>query len=116
MNNSSIAHKPEEPEVFQKRRGELTQIVEAINGVEASAEWQKLKNLVLDGVVANLERLLMNESSRKEICPPEIYRLQGQLVWARRYADLRKLSETFRLQLEKIKNQINEKNPRDGAL
>lgn len=122
MNNSKIALDNLETgsdsilNTLQKQRGELSQIVEAINGIETSEHWQKLKRLVLDGVVKTLEKQLMNETSKPDVNLPEIYRLQGQIAWARKYTDLKKLSEWFKHQLENIKNQINEHNPGDGAL
>ena len=124
MNNSKIVHNNLEENkdtdrlsMLQKEQGRITQIVEAINRIEVSEDWQKLKKLVLDGVLVSLERQLASEANKPEVVTPELYRLQGQLAWARKYADLKKLSEFFRIQIESIKNQIkNEENPRDGAL
>ena len=120
MNNSKIVLENSEGEkipFLQKQQGELTQIVEAINQVEVSGEWQKLKKLFLDEIVTNLEKQLASEAGKDEVNPPKIYRLQGELKWAKRYSDLKKLSEAKRQQIENIKNQIkNETNPRDGAL
>lgn len=123
MNNSKIVFDniEEEPSdrlaILQKQKGELTQVIEAIKGVEANPDWQKLRRLILDGVVTNLQAQLYREVSRKEIDPPEIYRLQGQLVWAKKYTDLHKLGEFFKQQIESIKLQLHEQtNPRDGAL
>ena len=101
---------------LQKQQGELTQIVEAINRIEATEDWKKLKSMLLDGVIKTLEKQILSESSKQEIAIPELYRLQGQLAWAKKYADLKKLSEYFKQQIDNIKNQINEKNLRDGAL
>ena len=112
MNNSKIVFdnfgesKEDNSQVLQVKQGELTQIIEVINKIEQSEDWQKLKKLLLDGVVLNLERQLSNASLDKEINLSEIYRLQGQLAWARRYADLKKLSEAYRKQLEGIKIQL----------
>ena len=112
MNNSIIVSdnfeesKENNSQVLQIKQGELTQIIEVINKIEQSEDWQKLKKLLLDGVVLNLERQLSNASLDKEINLSEIYRLQGQLAWARRYADLKKLSEVYRKQLEGIKIQL----------
>ena len=124
MNNSKlfteIIYELEETEdkvsFLQKQQGELAQVIEVINRIEANEDWQKLKRLLLDGIVVNLEKQLLLETTKDEINPPKIYRLQGQLVWAKKYSDLKKLSEAKRQQIENIKNQINEKNPRDGAL
>jgi len=72
---------------------------------------------VFDGIVPNLERQLMNETSKKEIDIAEVYRLQGQLMWAHKYADLKKFADGKRQQLENIKNQLKyDKTTRDGAL
>ena len=119
MNNSNVQLEEKEDSrlsFLQKQLGELAQIVEAINRVEASEDWQKLKKLLFDDTVKNIERQSQLEVNKSKVDLPAIYRLQGQLVWAKKYSDLRKLSEAFRQQIENLKNQINEKNPRDGAL
>lgn len=125
MNNSKIAFDNVEEEdtgdrtsFLQKQQGELAQVLEAIKGVEAHRDWQKLKKLLLDGVVTTLERQTASEASKKEVNVPELYRLQGQLVWAKKYADLNKLGEFFKQQIENIKLQLknDQTNPRDGAL
>ena len=121
MNNSKIVldnqEADEQQNTLQHQQGELSQIVEAINAVESSDEWKKLKKLVLDPIVPNLERRLIHETSKKEIDVAEIYRLQGQLMWAHKYADLKKFGEWKKQELENVKNQLkHEKNPRDGAL
>ena len=121
INNSKIVYESSEKDervlFLQKQQGELIQVIEAINQVETSENWQKLKKLLLDGIVINLEKQSASEAAKGEIDLPRVYRLQGELKWARRYSDLRKLSEDKRQQVENIKNQIkNETNPRDGAL
>lgn len=119
MNNSIISYNnldEEDVKPLSDKLGELSKIVEAISQVEATPEWKNLKKVLIDDVVANIERLLSSEARKPEINTPEIYRLQGQLTWARRYADLKKLAESFMLQITNIKKQIYEKNPRDGAL
>lgn len=121
MNNSKIAFDNltevgDNSSLLEKRQGQLTQVVEAIKGVEASADWQKLKKLVLNEVIEALEHRLMAEANKNPIDTSELYRLQGQLVWARRYGDLGKLSEFFKQQIESIKSKLYEKIPRDGAL
>lgn len=123
MNNSQIARENlEETEdnrlsFLQKQQGELSQLVETINRVEASEDWQKLRAILLNDVASSLERSLKSEAEKSELNLPKIYRLQGQLEWARKYADLSKLVEWKKKELENIKNYINhELNPRDGAL
>jgi hypothetical protein len=123
MNNSQIAlENVEETEdnrlsFLQKQQGELVKLVEAINQVEISDSWRELKKLLLDGVVESLEKNLKSEAEKSEVSLPKIYRLQGQLEWAKKYVDLKKMVDWKKVELESIKNQIkHELNPRDGAL
>lgn len=119
MNNSSV-HNLEEKEdsrlsFLQEQQGELTRLVEAINRVEDNEDWRKLKELLLDGIVEKLERQLRDEAKRDEVSLPKLYRLQGQIEWARKYSNLKKMSDEKRVEIENLKKQINEYNPKDGA-
>lgn len=121
MNNSLIAKEnvetADKTDFLEREMGKLSQIVEAINRVEASEDWKKLKSLVLDGVVESLKKGLVDEASKRDVDTAEIYRLQGQLLWANKYADLKEFSKWYVLQIENIKKLIkHEENPRDGAL
>ena len=121
MNNSKIAYNLEEKEdsrlsFLQEQLGELTRLVEAINRVEANEDWRKLKELLLDGVVEKLERQLKDEAKKDEVSLPKLYRLQGQIEWAKKYSNLKKISDEKGLEITNIKKQIYESNPRDGAL
>lgn len=121
MNNSNV-HNLEEKEdnrlsFLQQKQGELAQLVEAINRVEANDDWRKLRELFLNGIVDRLERQLRDEAQKSEVDLPKIYRLQGQIEWAKRYSDLKKISDEKRLEIENLKKQIYERtNPSDGAL
>lgn len=127
MNNAAIAYRSADDEANQfvtdrlafleEERGKLRQIVEAINSIEVSEDWQKLKRLVLDDALASLERQLYEQALKPEIDLPSLYRLQGQLLWARKYFDLKKLGEYPKQQIENIKKlQHEQTNPSDGAL
>ena len=119
MNNSNLQLEEKEDSrlsFLQKTQGELTTLVETINRVESSEDWRKLKELFLDGIVDKLERQLKDEASKDEVDLPQVYRLQGQITWAKRYSNLKKISEEKRLEIENLKKLINEPNPRDGAL
>ena len=123
MNNSRVVldNQSEEPSdragILNQQKGQLAKIVEAIRRVESSEDWQSLKELVFDSVIETLERQLKAEAQKPEVVTPELYRLQGQLVWARKYADLEKLAEFFVRQIEGIKVQLkNDTNhSADGA-
>ena|SRR3990167_922648 len=118
MNNSTIQLEEKEDSrlsFLQEQQGELTQLIEAINRVEANEDWRKLKELLLDGLVEKLERQLKDEAKKDEVVLPKLYRLQGQIDWAKKYSNLKKIADEKRLEVENLKKQINE-NPRDGAL
>lgn len=120
MNNSNVYNLEEKEDsrlsFLQEQQGELSLLVEAINRVEASEDWQKLRKLFLNGVVDKLERQLTDEAKKIEVNLPKIYRLQGQIEWAKKYTNLKKISDDKRLEVENLKKQTNEHNPRDGAL
>lgn len=94
---------------LRHREGELVTIIEALRKVESSPEWSTLKTQVFDGVVESLERRLSSEATKKEVNAPELYRLQGQLAWAKRFANLASLADAFRLELSNIKGQLHGK-------
>ena len=118
MNNSNLQleEKEDSQSFLQEKQGELAKLIEAINRVEANEDWRKLKELFLNGIVEKLERQLRDEAKKDEVSLPKLYRLQGQIEWARKYSDLKKFSNEKRLEIENLKKQIYESNPRDGAL
>jgi len=122
MNNSRIAYdnifEEEKPDFshLEKRAGELRVIVEAVRRVAESKDWATLRELVLDDVVTTLERQLSSEAMKTPIDEPTLYRLQGQLAWAKKYVDLGQLAEFFAQQIEGIKTLTHEQeNLGDGA-
>ena len=119
MNNSNLQLEEKEDSrlsFLQEKQGELVRLVEAINRVEANEDWRKLKELFLNEIADKLERQLKDEAKKDEVSLPKIYRLQGQIEWAKKYTNLKKISDDKRLEIENLKKQIYEKNPRDGAL
>lgn len=97
--------------LLRQRQAELTKIIEAINSLAKQPEWQSLKELVFDGLVEKLEKSLQQEAKKTELLPAEIYRLQGQLLWAKRYSDLYKLAEAYKLELNNLTKKLNENGP-----
>lgn len=97
---------PERTEWMRAREGTLVKIIESLGRLSVTDEWSTLKTEVFNGVVENLEKRLVSESSKMPLDTGKIYQLQGQLVWARRYANLDTLTDTFRLELTNIRNQL----------
>src|SRR4051812_8320783 len=101
MNNSELNTEQEEVTLndqipwLRNRDSELVRIIEALGRLSNTKDWSTLKNYVFDGVTENLERRLASEASKMPLNDKEIYKLQGQLVWARKYSDLENLTNIF---------------------
>lgn len=115
MNNSFVIETKEDTKsvVLGEREGELVRIIEAIRAIAGSEGWSTLKTLVFDGVLESLEHRLASESKREEINQPEIYRLQGQIAWAKKYSDLETLANAYRLELINVRSQLTPPTERD---
>ncbi len=116
MNNSKIALDNQEvftektfdkKPILRQREGELVKLIETIMRIESSEDWQILRNHIFDGLVESIEGRIRNESGKGELNQPEIYRLQGQLLLARKYADFKKLADVYRSELSNVKQQLN---------
>lgn len=114
MNNSlNIDLSPEFPEEtgqkerLREREAKLVRTIEALVGVSQSNEWSSLKTELFDKTLETVEQKLRLEAEKPEVCLPELYRLQGERKWARRYADPLLLVEEFRVELAHIRKQLN---------
>lgn len=108
MNNSQLKIEELQPEVDRKpalreKESELVKTIEALRKVEMSSEWSSLKNYVFDGQVGKLEKELLDEARKDRPDNLAMARLNGQLLWAKKYADLSKLADLFRLELTRIR-------------
>lgn len=91
---------------FRERESELTSIINAIQGIEASKEWSTLKEKVFDGLVGSLQREIQDEAQKENPDSLKLNRLAGQLKWAEKYSDLKKLEGIFRIELTRIRQQL----------
>lgn len=116
MNNSLIAIENVtlelEPTVdntarFREKETELVAIIEAIEKVADSREWQILKEKLFDGVTESLKRQRDIEIEKKPLNGPMIHSLNGQLAWAKKYSDFTSLASIYKLELQNIRKQIN---------
>ena len=108
--DEAIATKTEK---LQQREGELVKIIEAIRAVEQSDGWSTLKEKVFDGVLESLQHRLTSEAQNSEIDNVEMYKLQGQIAWAKKYSHLDTLADAFRLELINVRSQLNPPTERD---
>lgn len=116
MNNSKIALDNQEiitEKTFDKkpmlraRESELVKLIEAIERVAHTSDWQILRNFIFDGLVENLERRLKTEAEKEQLNQPAINQLQGQLLLARKYSDLKKLADVYRSGLLNVRQMLN---------
>jgi hypothetical protein len=115
MDNSLItqvnAYEEEKPHdlltALAEREAELVKIIEALGQVAVSDDWRVLKELIFDKVVESLDRQVSVESKSNEIDVNHLYRLQGQLSWAKKYANLDELKDAFKVELKNIRNKIH---------
>ena len=115
MNNSKLASESisisEEPRadnkpLLREREGRIVRIITSIKRISETEEWSTLKTEVFDGLVDTLERDLKTEAKRETPDTNKLNRLSGQLVWAERYADLHKLENKYRVELQGIRLQL----------
>lgn len=110
MNNSKITAeynlldqelKMDRSPLLRAREAKLVGIIEALGNISSSAYWDVIKEEILNGAVDTLKRRLSSETETIEM-----FRLQGQIIWAEKYSDLDKLAESYRNELKNIRNQL----------
>src|SRR6185295_15648405 len=121
MNNSQLINDDEEivvdtTVILRERKTELLKIIAAINALAKNADWNTLKELVFDGLVEKLEKNLQVEVKKNELLPPEIYRLNGQLLWAKRYSNLYKLAEVYKVELNNISKKLTQETNENATI
>ncbi len=98
---------------FRQRETELITIIETIRRVAVSDDWNTLKDLIFDGLEESLDKRLKSEAEKPELNHTEIHRLQGQLMWAKKYADFNKLAEFFKTELQGVRNNLKNAKTND---
>lgn len=91
---------------LQKGEGRLVKILDAIQGVKRSKEWSTLKEEVFDHLTDSLNKELSIEAKKEIPDTLKLNRLAGQLKWAEKYSDLKKMEDSFRLELTNIRIQL----------
>lgn len=120
MNNSALKYDEDvlEQESFdntgllRKQEVELVKILEALDEVIKSQGWKGLKALIFDSLEEKIDRQLSSEARKDSINRKVIYKLQGELKWAKKYASLESLSLEYNAQLKNIRQQLHGKKLR----
>lgn len=114
MNNSQIIIETIEPKereekiqlILRAEEARQVKIIEAIRGIQATKEWLILKELVFDSLVKSLEKELSLEAKKTSPSTNQLNRLSGELKWAERYADLGKLEDNYKVNLQNIRIKL----------
>lgn len=94
---------------LQAEEARLLRISEAIQGIGQSKEWSTLKTEIFDTLVNVLEKDLKTEAEKMDCDPSKLNRITGKLEWARKYSDLSKLGNEYRVQLSNVRRNLNGK-------
>lgn len=106
MNNSFISLDEEEaPEEVENREAWLIKVIEALQTVSKTKEWETLRKEVFENLTHTFENRLTSEAKRENPDSCKLNRLAGQLMWAEKYADLDKYARTLKLELQSIKQR-----------
>ena len=110
LDESFLVETPNQ-EVLRERESKLVRLVEVFDALSRSAEWSSLKQELFDGALASIELKLRLEAEKAEVSLPELYRLQGERKWAKRYSDPVSYVSTLRAELAHIRKQLNPSGP-----
>lgn len=107
MNN---AFYPEEPiEEIQPdtsdEQAQLTRLIETLSVLLETKEWKTLLELHFNKEEERIKRLLLTEAKKSPIALEKIYQLQGEFIWAQRYADPRKWVLSLTNKLSQLKKR-----------
>lgn len=114
MNNSRLAiesvslseEKSDRTPLLREREGQLITILDSLRKVQESNEWSSLKIHIFDDVVKSLSKDLRLEARADAPNPLKLRYLTGQLKWAEKYSDLKKLEDSYRLELTNVRKLL----------
>lgn len=97
---------PQSKVQYEQRYTELVKIMESFESLEKSKEWETLKELVFSKSQLSIERQIHNAANESPIDLPKLYKLQGELSWAKRFNNIDKFIENYKRQLIEVKAKI----------
>ncbi len=91
---------------YEEKRGKHAKLLDALNKLEKSEEWNILKELVFDEALARNERLLLAEATKPNPDLAKLHVLQGERNWAKQYCDIKRFADFHKSLLEELNNQL----------
>ena len=87
--------------MLKSRQEAVAKIIEAIDSIAQSQYWKFLEKEVFQGALdSSVNQLCVEKDDRK------VAWLQGKIDVLSKYADFKRFSEAYRMELEKIKQQL----------
>ena len=91
---------------LRAKEANLMTIIESLKNIATNRDWMILQERIFNEVVENLEKRLLSEAKKRPLDEGEIYSLNGQLTWARKYADLNKMVKDYWNELTNVRKQL----------
>lgn len=91
---------------LRAKESNLMAIIESLKIIATNRDWMILQERIFNEVEKNLEKRLLSEAKKRPLDEGEIYSLNGQLIWARKYADLNKMVKDYWNELTNVRKQI----------
>jgi len=91
---------------FKEREQKLVNLIESLREVQQTKGWSSLKNELFDTLPNDLNKQISAEA--KKLIPDtyRLNRLTGELKWAERFSDLKKLEDEFRVELQNVRQKL----------
>lgn len=115
MNNSKLAIDSvllelEEPQYntdsFKEREQKLIRVIEALRDIQKTKAWSSLKAELFDTLPDNLHHQIIQEAKKQNPDTNKLNRLAGELKWAEGFSDLKKLEDTFKVELTNVRQKL----------
>lgn len=106
LDSFTIDKEPDRTPWLKDREATLVRLIETLRRVAQSQDWSSLKKELFDEVVETLEKQLKSEAEKDKPDVLALAKINGQLVWARKYSDLTKLADIFMVELTSVRKQL----------
>lgn len=93
-------------ENLRVRDSQLVRMIESLDALIKSQEWRTLKEDLFDDVLESIEKRIKQETEKPELSLPELYRLQGEKKWAKKFSQLSILRESLHKELVGIRKNL----------
>lgn len=91
---------------LEEQRAIHARVLEALDKLEKSEEWNTLKEIIFNEALVRIERALLSEATKPIVDTQKIYILQGEMKWAKRYCNIKRFADFHKSLLEEINNQL----------